>query len=219
MSSARIEPGSLNVTAFGLPCNGTWCFTNTNGIICRDQIIKLLISTFILWCWAVGCVNKNIIASISIFWSVWQRWHVNHSKTGSIKVILRSLKGQKVFDLKTHRQPHSLTTCFVSHAILHDEIEYFGKKSWGFGGFSGLQFPQGGGKKVTRCSWVDTRVWRPGEIPNPKNITNWHLVGENYDSPSSWMKGGSSWEWIWILRPASYEISSKNSINDPTWPL
>ena len=131
---------------------------------------------------------------------------------------MRSLKGQKVFDPRTHRQPHSLTTCFVSHAILHDEIEYFGKKSWGFGGFSGLQFPQGGGKKVTRCSWVDTSVWRPGEIPNPKNITNWHLVDENYDSPSSWMNGGSSWEWIWIFRPASYEISSKKSMIDATWP-
>ena len=129
---------------------------------------------------------------------------------------MRSLKGQKVFDPRTHRQPHSLTTCFVSHAILHDEIEYFGKKSWGFGGFSGLQFPQGGGKKVTRCSWVDTSVWRPGDIPNPKNITSCHLVGENNDSPSSWMNGGSSWEWIWILRPASYEISSKNWMT--IWP-
>ena len=69
---------------------------------------------------------------------------------------------------QTYRQPHSLTTCFVSQAILHEEIEYFGKKSCGLGGFSGLQLPQGGGKKVTLCSCVETNVWRPGEISNPK---------------------------------------------------
>ena len=74
---------------------------------------------------------------------------------------------------QTYRQPHSLTTCFVSQAILHEEIEYFGKKSCGLGGFSGLQLPQGGGKKVTRCSCVETNVWRPGEIPNPKKF---HLL-------------------------------------------
>ena len=135
-------------------------------------------------------------------------------KRGQLRGHLEVIEGSK-----THRQPHSLTTCFVSHAILHDEIEYFGKKSWGFGGFSGLQFPQGGGKKVTRCSCVDTSVWRPGEIPNPKNIISCHLVDGNNDPPSSWMNGGSSWEWIWILRPASYEISSKNWINDHKTPF
>ena len=42
-------------------------------------------------------------------------------------------------------------------------------------------------------TWVETSVCRPGEIPKP----------------SSWIKGGSSWLWIWTLSPASNVISSK----------
>ena len=41
---------------------------------------------------------------------------------------------------------------------------------------------------------VETSVWRPGEMPKP----------------SSWMKGGSSWLWIWTFKPASNVISSKS---------
>lgn len=46
--------------------------------------------------------------------------------------------------------------------------------------------------QLTRCSWQDTNVWKPGATPNP-----------------SWsMKGGSSWLWICTLIPASKDVSS-----------
>lgn len=48
--------------------------------------------------------------------------------------------------------------------------------------------------RLTRCSWQETKVWKPGATPKP-----------------SWsMNGGSFWVWIWTLIPASKEVSSIN---------
>lgn len=48
--------------------------------------------------------------------------------------------------------------------------------------------------RLTRCSWQETKVWKPGATPKP-----------------SWsMNGGSFWVWIWTLIPASNEVSSVN---------
>lgn len=44
----------------------------------------------------------------------------------------------------------------------------------------------------TLCSWVATKVWKPGATPNP----------------SSWTNGGSAWLWICTRTPASNAVSS-----------
>lgn len=44
----------------------------------------------------------------------------------------------------------------------------------------------------TRCSWQDTKVWKPGDTPKP----------------SWWIYGGSSWLWICTRIPASNDVSS-----------
>ncbi len=50
-----------------------------------------------------------------------------------------------------------------------------------------------GQSSLTLCSWVATKVWKPGATPKPSSCT----------------KGGSAWLWICTLTPASNAVSSK----------
>lgn len=51
----------------------------------------------------------------------------------------------------------------------------------------------------TLCSWVATKVWKPGATPKPSSCTN----------------GGSAWLWIWTRTPASKAVSSGGDRADP----